>query len=354
MKEWFSAYPPFWYYYGVAQEGEGDIDGALSSYNMMESIRIGYLRHDGIYSSMLMRKNLLGREHKGLDVDINALQSIEAQSSKDWQKILYAAIQYWQAGNLQKTLDLLQINIDEGREPSLNYRVRASVLAKDDPEKYENVVLEFVNSDTTRNQDVLYLLGEMSTEAILDKFYNQIEGVKLQLNESYIGSDSIVLTLPVRWVLDGANIQKISMKYSSWSYDSLEIEADSNSGTVAVTFKLPFEISKAILDTKTYLLQFIVPGIDGDVVFRWTIAPVDRVVRKDSVDIASDKTASYLEDSYNSWKSIIGAKKRKANSEDVSVDKEITELVSSLEWVSAYGKCFKNNSGDLSVLNSCK
>jgi hypothetical protein len=358
MENQFHAYPPFWFYIGSIHGQLENYDEAYNDFKTYSLKRIGFLRNDNLYSSMLMQK-LEIMEILGLELLMSDLADIVSHSSKDWQKVLYSSIKYWSLGDTESALKTIQINIDNGFEVSLNQRIKASILSTIDPVNYEKLVFNLIKDDHVKNNDILFLLGERSTVRIIEEFKEQILGIKVILSEStlttkFYNRDKIKLILPYKWVYDGVNIEDISMHYNGDIFSQESIENSSDEENIIVEFKSP-EVLKSILDDdKEFEILFNLPGINNGVLVSWILSSQEVEVEKNIKDNLVDKASSVVSKSNQ----LIG--KITENSEVVDEkneisDKKIIKIIRpEMKWILADDKCFMNEDGLLSLTrNAC-
>jgi hypothetical protein len=116
LKDDFDAFPPFWYQMGKAAQEAGLDDKALEYYAHFESTCAHVFREDLDYVMLCMHRILLRDVDKDADQIRKDLRSIE-QNTKyyyKWENILFAALTYYQLGDLEDARRLIRTSVNEG------------------------------------------------------------------------------------------------------------------------------------------------------------------------------------------------------------------------------------------------
>ena len=84
------------------------------------------------------------------------------QSTKDWRKNLFAALKYAECGHFKEAKELIQINLDNNQNVSLNMRVLGELyMLEKNKQQLLAIIDTMVKEDRVRGQDVLYFLGKV-------------------------------------------------------------------------------------------------------------------------------------------------------------------------------------------------
>jgi len=269
VKSEFSAYPHFWYYFGLAAESVNKKGAALKSYETYLSLGQQYFREDEIHSSVLLHKFNLN-SYTTRDKKIRILNKIHKLSPYASAKNIYSALQFTKLGELARATSLLQINIDNELSVSLNKRLQAEVAIKNKRE-YEGFISQMVSLDTVRNQDVLYLFDKQPYAKAFEKFMPQLLGVKFDINNveidgedlvdkatNYFTSDLYRLRMPVRWFLDEFDKGDIELSIGKEKLSVQKNVYNRESKTIDIYFNSPHSKEDIIENNKDLNVKIVV------------------------------------------------------------------------------------------------
>jgi len=121
IRDQFRAYPPFWFYYGLAAQQNQDLKLAIKCYNTFQAIYRDILRKDPHYARVCLNKALLLGKDGPKEKICSLLETTAKQSdASDGMNLLTVAMIYAQLGNNEKATRYLQSNIDNRTEVSFS------------------------------------------------------------------------------------------------------------------------------------------------------------------------------------------------------------------------------------------
>ena len=241
IKSNFSAYPPFWYYYGKVAQDIGDKKTAIMAYRKFESIHRGFFREDTFYTSVLMNKITLLDSKRNKKEIIKDLGKIYEYSPNDSRKRLFSAIKYYQLGKYDKSKDLLQANIDDNKIVRLSTQMLGQVyVATRDAKSLEAIVEKMLAGDTHENYEILYLLGEMPEKKIIEKMKDQILGIEVKIDKDVVWDD-LTISMPIKWAFEDPERLKIRLNYSGKEFSSEGFDLEKDGKRIEFSFGDKFD-----------------------------------------------------------------------------------------------------------------
>jgi len=232
----FQVYPPFWYYLGTAaQEAKNDAR-ALECFAKFDETNKGIFRKDPFIASVNMnRLVLLGEKATASQVQ-EALDAIVKNSERsDWNNFLFVALQYAKMKDYKKADELLQQNIDEGYEVSLQSRIRAELMLDNkSTDAYASLLDKMVADQVVHNQDILYLYGKTDDKRILKKLESQICGMSLSLRSHLLSDNDLVFTFPIRWFYENL---RVSLRVADKEMPATKLEVDQKQENLLYSFE---------------------------------------------------------------------------------------------------------------------
>jgi hypothetical protein len=211
MENEFHLFAPYWYFRGAAAQKMGKKDDVLHCYAMYNKVRKGFFRQDKTYSSAIMLKVVetnYSDNQKDLFVDLG---EIVKQDRKDWRKRLFSAYKLIEYGHFQKAKDQVQANIDNDRAVSISRKTLGDIYyLEKDKDQLVNLINKTINDDTATNQEVLYLIGKLPAEDMVEKIKDQIVNIDAEIDTHLLGKDDLILRVPQKWMLDDP--ENLSMK----------------------------------------------------------------------------------------------------------------------------------------------
>ena len=257
IKDKFEAYPPFWYYYGQTAQDLTQNQKALQAYKKYGSINSGFFREDNYYSSSLMNEVILLNPDKNKLRIIDCLKNINKQSPQDWRKNLFSAMYYIRLNNYDDARTLLQKNIDNNNNIILNSLILAETYGKErNEEKYQAIIDGMLKDDSFKNQDILYLLGRVPEYKVLLKMKDQILNMYVSIQESTFKKDSIILTMPDKWVFSDINNFNVSLIFDGYEYPTNKITADKEKKLVSYYFEKVIDVNDLIKNNRNVEIAF--------------------------------------------------------------------------------------------------
>ena len=247
VSKYFDAYPPYWYYFGVSSMEGKNKSNANEAFNKFDQIRKGFFREDNVYTSALMNKILLLDPKNDTEEIINLLSKMVDQSTKDWRKNLFAALKYAQCGHFKEAKGLIQINIDNEKNVSLNMRVLGELyMLENNNEKLLAIVDTMVEEDRVRGQDVLYFLGKIPEIKMLNKMKNEFTEIDLHVDDSLLGKDDIEVFIPIKWIIKDFEKFNIQLTIKNDSVNPTSLASDEKRNGVVYTFEDAIKMDDAL------------------------------------------------------------------------------------------------------------
>ena len=248
METSFKAYPPFWYYLGSTAQNNGDVDEALNCYQEFDKTRKGIFRKDQFIVSTNMKKiALIDTTYNNESVSPMLEEILDNSNNQDWNNYLFAALQYANINEYQKSEELLTRNIDNGYEVSLNKRVLGELILANKKDGNNNdltdLINEMVTNDDVKNQDVLYLYGRTNNKNIIKGLEPQILSIEVSLNKNLIGKDDLIVVLPIKWFYDDLSAS-ITIDGENFNNDKFSTVADERIAVCSFN---------GIIDSSTYI-----------------------------------------------------------------------------------------------------
>lgn len=257
LQDDFTMFPPFWYTFARTAQDVGDLELALEIYQRIEKQHRDFFRQDHEFSSALMDKVVLIRaiqethpellEAVGMDVNIPFdLERIVQQSSGDWRKKMFAALQYIELQQYETARQLVQANLDNGRDVSLNSRVLGDIYAlSGDEEQLGALIEQMCQDDQSRYQDALYLIGRIRDGRLLQSTLDAwlapvLVDTRFAMEGSWIGDDVLTVDIPLVWLKDtpeyvGLRVLMPGSDTEYWTDDAFEIDTEQERVIFSVT-----------------------------------------------------------------------------------------------------------------------
>jgi hypothetical protein len=216
LEKKFEMYPPYWYYRGKTAQDLGDREDALHCFDLFWRTRKPIHRQDQFAASVAMCQILLHNGKRPSERTLKDLERlVENSTDKDWTNLLFAALQYARLGRMKQARDLVMRNLDNGYTESmmateLGGVLLPAVLSEANPEQFDRVMTGLLESDTTKNYDVLRLYGKMQNRDVLRRISPEFREMLLVpgRNKSMkpwvrlLKDDDLHLCVPSRWIAD--------------------------------------------------------------------------------------------------------------------------------------------------------
>jgi hypothetical protein len=188
---------------------------------------------------------------------IDCLKNINKQSPQDWRKNLFSAMYYIRLNNYDDARTLLQKNIDNNNNIILNSLILAETYGKErNEEKYQAIIDGMLKDDSFKNQDILYLLGRVPEYKVLLKMKDQILNMYVSIQESTFKKDSIILTMPDKWVFSDINNFNVSLIFDGYEYPTNKITADKEKKLVSYYFEKVIDVNDLIKNNRNVEIAF--------------------------------------------------------------------------------------------------
>jgi hypothetical protein len=292
-------FPPYWYFRGAAAQKIGEKEDVLNCYAMYEETRKGFFRQDRTYSSVIMLKVVETDYKDKQEVLSSDLTEVVKQDRKDWRKRLFSAYKFIEYGDLAKAKEQVQANIDSGRAVSVSRKALGDIFyLGNDKTQLVQLINKTVSDDTATNQEVLYLIGKLPAEKMVEKIKEQIVNVSAEIDTHVLGKDDLILHIPQKWILDDPENLSMKLLVNEKEYASKEATADKEKKEMTFTFEDVLE-AKDLLQGETSLpMAFSLNTQAGSVGFLAEIGPtivlVDKGYTDKGVDLAKSATGGLL------------------------------------------------------------
>lgn len=344
----FNSFPPYWYFRGSAAQKIGKKDDVLNCFAMYEKVRKGFFRQDKTYSSVVMLKVVETDYQNKQDALSADLDEVVKQDRKDWRKRLFCAYKLIEYGQLQKAKDQVQANIDNGRAVSVSRKALCDIyFLENDKTNLIKLVDKTIADDTATNQEVLYLIGKLPAEKMVEKIKDQILSIKAETDTQLLGKDDLILHIPQKWILDDPKNLSIKLLVNEKECAPKDVKADKEKRELTFTFKDVID-EKQLLKGETSLpMAFSLNTKAGSVDFYTEMKPatilVDKGYTDKGVDLAKSTTGGVLGYLYNKEKKkqSDSADEEKSDDKKSEDKKEIKVLKFILNRIKYLDACFQ-------------
>ena len=294
MSEYFNAYPPYWYYFAIAALDAAKKTDATEALLRFDKIHQGFFREDHIYTSALMNRILL------LDVDseketiVNLLSKMVAQSTKDERKNIFAALKYVECGHFSEAVELLQLNIDNKKNISLNMMILGEIYILEQNEKKLHILVDrMVKEDRVRNQDVLYLVGKMPEIKKLNIMKAQIVGINVSVDKTIYGMDNIEVFVPIKWIIDDFEHFKVKLKTGERDFNAKSFKGDGKRRGAVYFFEDVADFDEVLKMMRSLETVVVLSHLSGTVQICGVIEEVCEEREKGIIDKGMDKAKGW-------------------------------------------------------------
>jgi hypothetical protein len=273
----FEAYPPFHYYLGQTAQELKFNKMALQAYDNLEKGQMGFFREDSLYSSTLMNKIQMLNPASDRDAILRHLKTMTEQSPLDGRKNLFVGLWYVQLGKYKEARERFQTNIDNNFNVTTNKMLLGDAyLGEHDKSSAIRLIDDMLREDNIRNHQILYVIGKLPEEEVLNKIKDQIFGIYVSVNKNTFGKDDLILMLPDRWVIRDFNNFKAVLLFRGQKYQSNKITADTNRRLLCYHYAKVFDANEFIKKgTKEELeVELISPEFPVSLIGELTAGPV--------------------------------------------------------------------------------
>ncbi len=295
MEAAFSAYPPFWYFLGQAAQDEGQVETARKAYDRFAEVQKGFFREDGFASSVLMHRIELMDPDRDADVILRDLATMTRESPLDVRKNLFAALWYLKLGRYDEARERLLVNIDNNRNPSASRVLLADVYARKlDRERLVALIDEMLRQDAVRNQDVISVIGRLPEAQMLERMKGQIAGIYVSFAARPLKRDTLILTVPDRWVIDDPENFRVTLDFRGRTAAPARITTDRARRLVSYHFDEAVDLDAFIQQGKPEPVSFTLDHPSGPIKLVGEIAVVTVAREKGLLKKGLDATAGLL------------------------------------------------------------
>jgi hypothetical protein len=204
LMERMSAYPPYWYYYGIFSKSAGLNEEALNAFRNFELVSRNIFRKDPYYPSVCMNKISLLNSSRDQAEIYDCLNKIDANSGReDWTNYFFIAMQYCLMDDFESASNYIQKNLDNKKEIELNTKIMQGITSRSLSKEIINnqIMVLILNDDTFKNQDLLNLYGKAKDEVILNRIFGEAKNIELNALRKLGRDDNLTIVLPQKWLM---------------------------------------------------------------------------------------------------------------------------------------------------------
>lgn len=295
MEAAFAAYPPFWYFLGQAAQAEGQAEAARKAYDRFARTQKGFFREDGFASSVLMHRiELLDPDRDAGEIADNLAAMIK-ESPQDVRKNLFAALWYLKLGRYDEARERLMVNIDNNRNLAMSRVLLADVYARKlDRERLVSLIDEMLRQDAVRNQDVIAVIGRLPEAQMLARMKDPIAGIYVSLAARPLKKDTLILTVPDRWVIDDPEHFRVTLDFRGRTAAPGRVTSDRARRLVSYHFDEAVDLDAFIKQGKPESVSFTLVHPSGPVTLVGEMAVVSVAHEKGLLKKGLDTTAGLL------------------------------------------------------------
>ena len=258
-------FPPYWFHRGITASNLDNPEEFLKCYTAFSDLQNDFFREDTQASSLAMIKITQGDYSKNRSDLFELLEIVQNEDRSDWRKRLFCSLQALNHEEFEMARELVLTNLDLeiGVEPSR--LILAEILAKrGDTAELTKLVEKLLKDVSASSQEVIHMVGFVSDPKVRQKLRDQLLEIKFEIREKRFGKDSVLVTLPVRWVDD--ELQAIGELSVDGSDPIMaEPEIDSNGEGYLLEFEDVFEHSELLEKMENRVLEFRLETIRNDV-----------------------------------------------------------------------------------------
>jgi hypothetical protein len=315
LKGDFDAFPPFWYQLGKTAQELGREDPARECYAHFERIYPHVFREDLDYVMLCMHRILLGESEEDVESVRRDLNTIE-QNTKyyyKWENILFAALMYYQLGDLENARRLIRTSINEGYCVDLHQqiltdleseaaRARLGGKAEGLVKKADAAALEALRQVGPQQQlEALRALGRMisdisislslrshaaQTISYLVPVYNFYSvGRSVVKGDAYY--DNCVAHLPDAWFSGGKT--KVRLQFRGRTFKPSNIARDHKAEIVYVAFSRVLKQSDIVEKKQLWPLTLHIENKAVVIDIEFEVRPVTPQLKKIRPELSPDE-----------------------------------------------------------------
>ena len=261
LKEDFDAFPPFWYQIGKAAQAVNSPAIAKSYYAHFEQIQTHVFREDQDYVMLCMHRILLDDTEKDRDAIRHDLRIIEDNTRYyyKWESLLFAALMYYQLGDVDNARRLIRMSINEGYSVPLHESILSDMESETAKARLDKTATELVEkSDASalealarvgpgQHLEALRAAGKLITDvtvtvsarshaaqnmSYLIPGYNLYAASRALKGDAYF--DNCVVHMPDAWFATGK--AKVRLKCSGKTFKPSDVSRNPKAGTADVVF----------------------------------------------------------------------------------------------------------------------
>lgn len=306
LKDDFDAFPPFWYQLGKAAQEASREDVADQCYQHFEQIYPHVFREDLDYVMLCMHRILMRDPEKDDDAIRHDLRIIE-QNTKyyyKWENILFAALYYYQLGDLDDARRLIRTSVNEGYCVDLHQQILTQMessaarsalgeRAESIVEKADASALEALGNVGPQQQiEALRALGKLiwdiklsvslrshagETISYLVPGYNLYSvGRTVVKGGAYL--DNCIVQLPEGW-FEG-NKTKVRLLFTGRTFKPSSVSRDRKTGMVQVEFPRVLKQSDVVEKKKEWPVTVHIENKSVVIDIHFDIRPVTPQLQK--------------------------------------------------------------------------
>ncbi len=300
LKDDFAAFPPFWYQLGRAAQESGNRSLALAHYAHFEQVYTRVFREDPDYVMLCMHRVLLWDPQRDRGAIVRDLQTIERHTKYyyKWESVLFAALTYYQIGDLENARRLIQTSIHEGYNVPFHEEIRTKMeseaardalrhTARDLFAKTDAVAVEALRRvGPAQRIEVLRMLGPRVTGIAFSvkprshaaqhasyavPVYNLYSiGRSVLKGDAY--NDNVIAHVPMEWFR--GDQPKITLSFLGRSFKPVARWRNKELDTMELEFSRVFEQDDVVKRKMSRQLRLRIEALETTLDFTYDVKPV--------------------------------------------------------------------------------
>ena len=315
LKDDFDAFPPFWYQLGKAAQELGREDAARECYAHFERINTHVFREDLDYVMLCMHRILLGEPEEDPEGVRRDLRIIE-QNTKyyyKWENILFAALMYYQIGDLDNARRLIRTSMNEGYCLDLHQQILSEMESEVARATLGQKTDGLVKKADASAFEALRRVGPQQHLEALRAMGKMISGITISLslrshaaqsisylipvyNVYSVGRaavkgdayyDNCVVHLPDAWFSNGKT--KVKLLFRGRTFKPSNIARDRKAQTVHVAFSRVLKQSDVVEKKQQWPLTVHIENKAVVIEIEFEVRPVTPQLRKIRPELSPDE-----------------------------------------------------------------
>jgi hypothetical protein len=230
MAKELAIFPGFWYELSLIAHQNNDKSVENQAFKKYEELNDSLLRHNSHYSLMLANQTTQYDTKTQKDEIVFLLKKIQKVDPLNPVRKLFVAMKYHEIGNTQKSLELIEENIDDNFNLVANQRVKLAIfLEKNDDESFKNTIDQLLQQQNLSVGDYLYYFGKKPLPHLIAEIEESVKNIHLGINTNAINNDDFVLNLPKDWVYKDVENTEVLLKIGDNTYNPSTVARADNS-----------------------------------------------------------------------------------------------------------------------------